>query len=259
MTTLSPVAGQAVERLPVYACLKTHNKAAQLFDGWPRDGRVLELAAGSGAFALRLVELGFAVEACDLYPEQFRAPGIRVTFADLSKRLPYDDASFTYLSCLEGIEHLEDQFAFIRECWRVLRPGGRLLLSTPNVLGLASRWRYFWTGFFPLATRPMNEHHQAPVHDHIHLVSYYELRYILRRTGFCVETVTTDRIRKYGLLHAWAYPLVGLATLRALAREPDPRQRLANREIAGHLLSRAVLFGRTLMLVARKPAGSGKG
>ena len=51
---------------------------------------------------------------------------------------------------VEGVEHLEDQFAFVRECWRVLKPGGRLLLSTPNILGLASRWRYFWTGFFPL-------------------------------------------------------------------------------------------------------------
>ncbi len=243
MTSPSSVAGQAPERLPVYACLKTHERAAELFGGWPREGRVLEVAAGSGAFAMRLVELGFSVEACDLYPEQFRAPGIPVRFADLSQKLPYDDASFEYLSCLEGIEHLEDQFAFVREGWRVLKPGGRLLLSTPNILGLASRWRYFWTGFFPLATRPMNEHHRAPVHDHIHLVTYYELRYILRTVGFTVETVTTDRIRKYGLLHAWAYPIVRSATLRAIAREPDPRQRLANREIAAHLLSRAVLFG----------------
>ena len=177
-----------------------------------------------------------------------------VRYADLSERLPYDDASFEYLSCLEGVEHLEDQFAFVRECWRVLKPDGRLLLSTPNILGMASRWRYFWTGFFPLATRPMNEHHKAPVHDHIHLITYYELRYILRTTGFTIEGVTTDRIRKYGLLHAWAWPFVQLATRRALARESDPRQREANREIAAHLLSPDLLFGRTLMLVARKPA-----
>jgi hypothetical protein len=47
---------------------------------------------------------------------------------------------------------------------------------------------------------------------------------------------------------------VQLATRRALARESDPRQREANREIAAHLLSPDLLFGRTLMLVARKPA-----
>ena len=132
----------------MYACIKTHVRAAELFAGWPREGRVLEVAAGSGAFARRLLELGFRVEACDLYPDQFRVPEVPVRYADLSERLPYDDASFEYLSCLEGVEHLEDQFAFVRECWRVLKPGGRLLLSTPNILGLASRWRYFWTGFF---------------------------------------------------------------------------------------------------------------
>jgi 2-polyprenyl-3-methyl-5-hydroxy-6-metoxy-1,4-benzoquinol methylase len=240
-------------RLPVYACHKTHERAAMIFDGWPRQGRVLEMAAGSGAFARRLVELGFSVEACDLFPEQFRVPEVPVKYADLSERLPYQDASFEFLSCLEGIEHLEDQFAFVRECWRILRPGGRLLISTPNILGLASRWRFFWTGFFPLATKPMNEHRKAPIHDHIHLITYYELRYILRTTGFAIVEVTTDRIRKYGLLHSWAVPVVWLATRLALRRETDPRQVRSNAEIAAHLLSRDLLFGRTLMVVGQKP------
>jgi SAM-dependent methyltransferase len=180
-------------------------------------------------------------------------PEVPVKFADLSDRLPYDDASFDYLSCLEGIEHLEDQFAFVREGWRVLRPGGRFLISTPNVLGLASRWRFFWTGFFPLATKPMNEHRKAPVHDHIHLTTYYELRYMLRTTGFTVPEVTTDRIRKYGLLHAWAVPMVWIATRSALRHEADPLQAQSNAEIATHMLSPDLLFGRTLMVVAQKP------
>jgi hypothetical protein len=119
---------------------------------------------------------------------------------------------------------------------------------------LASRWRYFWTGFFPLATKPMNEYRKAPVHDHIHLITYYELRYILRTSGFTIGEVTTDRLRKYGLLHAWSFPLVWAATRLALCRESDPRQAESNREISTHMLSPALLFGRTLMVVAVKPA-----
>jgi ubiquinone/menaquinone biosynthesis C-methylase UbiE len=252
-TSVPPSAESSGEHLPVYACHKTHLRAAEIFDGWPREGRVLEMAAGSGAFARRLVELGFSVEACDLFPEHFRVPEIPVRFADLSERLPYDNASFEILSCLEGIEHLEDQFAFIRECWRVLRPGGRLLVSTPNILGMASRWRFFWTGFFPLATKPMNEHRKAPIHDHIHLITYYGLRYILRTTGFTITGVTTDRIRKYGLLHSWAVPVVWAATRLVFRQETDPRQAQSNVEIRAHMLSADLLFGRTLMVLAQKP------
>ena len=75
-----------------------------------------------------------------------------------------------------------------------------------------------------------------------------------RTTGFTVETVTTDRIRKGGLGLAWALPVVHLWTRAAMRKESDERQRAANAEIARHMLSPDLLFGRTLMLVARKPA-----
>jgi hypothetical protein len=53
-------------------------------------------------------------------------------------------------------------------------------------------------------------------------------------------------------MHLWAWPFVQLATRRALRRETDPNQRKANRDIAAHMLSPSLLFGRTLILVARK-------
>lgn len=192
------------------------------------------------------------MSACDLFPDQFQAQGIPFTLADASKSLPFPPASFDAITCLETIEHLEDQFSFARECARVLAPGGRLLITTPNILSLASRWQYFWTGFFPLAPRPMKEHTRAPVHDHIHLVSYYELRYLLRSAGFIIEDAQTDRLRRHAATHLWAWPKIWAETHLALRREPDPEQRVANREIAAHMLSSALLLGRTLILTARK-------
>lgn len=214
----------------------------------------MEVGAGSGAFALRLQQIGFTVEACDLYPDQFGAPGIPFTKADISTALPYADNSFDGVTCLETIEHLEDQFTFARECARILKPGGRLLITTPNILSLASRWQYFWTGFFPLAPRPMKEARRVPVHDHIHLLTYYELRYILRGSGLMIESATTDRLRRHAMVHLWAWPKIWMETRLALRREPDPDQRQANQQIADHMLSPGLLLGRTLMMVARKPA-----
>jgi 2-polyprenyl-3-methyl-5-hydroxy-6-metoxy-1,4-benzoquinol methylase len=237
------------DTLRVIACPRTHERAAALVERWPR-GRILEAGAGSGAFAHRLKQLGFEVEACDATPELFQAPDIPFRRADISRSLPYGDASFDAITCLETIEHLEDQFTFARECARVLAPGGRLLITTPNILGLAARWQYFWTGFFPLAPRPVNEHAAAPVHDHIHLLSYYELRYILRRAGLVIESAGTDRLRRHAAVHFWAWPKLWLETRLALRKEPDARQRES--EIASHMLSPALLLGRTLMLVARK-------
>jgi 2-polyprenyl-3-methyl-5-hydroxy-6-metoxy-1,4-benzoquinol methylase len=215
---------------------------------------LLEVGAGTGALAARLRQLGFQVSACDLFPDQFQAADIPFTVADVSEALPYPDQRFEIITCLETIEHLEDQFRFARECARLLVPGGRLLITTPNILSLASRWQYFWTGFFPLAPRPMKEHSRAPVHDHIHLLTYYELRYILRAAGLLIEDAKTDRLRRHAAVHLWAWPKIWAETRLALRREPDPDQRAANREIAAHMLSRALLLGRTLIMIARKPA-----
>ncbi|MEO8293932.1 MAG: methyltransferase domain-containing protein [Gemmatimonadota bacterium] len=252
ITSSSDPAGRD-QPLRIIACPKTHERALAIIAGWPK-GRLLEVGAGSGAFALRASQLGFSVAACDLYPDQFRVPEIEFKTADISAGLPYASGSFDAMTCLETIEHLEDQFTFARECARVLRPGGQLLITTPNILSLASRWQYFWTGFFPLAPRPMNEFRRAPVHDHIHLLTYYELRYILRAAGLSLAAAMTDRRRRHAYVHLWAWPKIWLETRLALRREPDPDQKIANREIADHMLSSALLLGRTLMLVARKPA-----
>ena len=237
--------------LRVIACPRTHRRVLELVAGWPR-GRVLDVGAGSGALAAGLRQLGFQASACDLFPGQFHAKDIPFTVANASESLPFPDGSFDAITCLETIEHLEDQFRFARECARILVSGGRLLITTPNVLSLASRWQYFWTGFFPLAPRPMKEHTRAPVHDHIHLISYYELRYLLRAAGFVIEGATTDRLRRHAAVHFWAWPKIWAETHLALRREPDPEQRAANREIAAHMLSSALLLGRTLIMVARK-------
>jgi 2-polyprenyl-3-methyl-5-hydroxy-6-metoxy-1,4-benzoquinol methylase len=98
-------------------------------------GRVLEFGAGTGTLITRLIEehRACAFAAADLLPRPATIPReIEWIQADLNAPLPCPDASFDAIISTEVIEHLENPRAVFRELSRLLRPGGRLLLTTPN-------------------------------------------------------------------------------------------------------------------------------
>src|SRR5690242_6314036 len=78
-------------------------------------GRLLDVPAGHGALAQRLVKEGFSVSCCDLYPEIFELDGIPISSGDLDGRLPFSDESFETVVCAEGLEHIENPTNAIRE------------------------------------------------------------------------------------------------------------------------------------------------
>ncbi|MEY2434665.1 MAG: sarcosine/dimethylglycine N-methyltransferase [Acidimicrobiaceae bacterium] len=103
------------------------------------DDEVVDLGAGLGGPARHLAsERGCRVTAVEL--TDARATGaeylsgllgltqrVRVVQADMV-RLPFAPASFTACTCIEALLHVADKAAVLRECSRVLRPGGRLAL-----------------------------------------------------------------------------------------------------------------------------------
>ena len=99
---------------------------------------VLEAGCGEGYGTEILRNAGCSVTALDydaLTAAHVRAryPHARPVRGDL-QRLPFADAAFGPVVNLQVIEHLHDQPGFVRECARVLAPGGRLVISTPNRL-----------------------------------------------------------------------------------------------------------------------------
>ncbi len=250
--TAPAVETQAYENLQIIAHEKTHHRVIQTFSKFPARGKLLEIPAGEGALAWQLQKLGYQVTAGDLDPRFFKVSPIPCIELDLNKRFPIPNASFDFISCIEGIEHLEDQFQFVRECHRVLKPGGYLVLSTPNILNLASRLKYLLSGFYSLVPRPINEFSQVPVFDHISPVTYYQLRYMLHTQGFAITQIQTDFFRRSSAGLYFLRPLASLYTKRTMRKESDPQQRKANREIRRILTSPTILLGRTLILVAQK-------
>src|SRR5215203_5642872 len=84
-------------------------------------GKILDVPAGEGALALRLKNLGFEVFCCDLYTEIFKLEGTEIKRGNLDARLPYDDRSFDFIVCVEGLEHIENPANAFREFARILK------------------------------------------------------------------------------------------------------------------------------------------
>jgi SAM-dependent methyltransferase len=242
--------------IPMLAHPKTHAVVAELVRrAYPNPSgvSVLDLGAGTGAMSQALLRMGFDVTPADLFPENFMLPEPKCRRVHCDEPFPFDDGQFDCVVSIEVIEHLERQFDYVRQINRILKPGGRLLLSTPNVLNLASRLKYLLSGFYSLVDRPLNEFAGTKLHDHIAPLSYYQVRYMLHTNGLRIGKVTTDRYRRSGaLLLVPLWPCIKAATWLATSREREQRQREANREIRRQMTGLPLLLGRTLILEAQK-------
>ena len=117
----------------------------------PKD--VLDAGCSSGYLARPLSEAGARVVGLELDPdaaELARAWCTDVVVGDVeSMAMPFDPDSFDVVLCGDLIEHLRDPKAALARLRPLLRPSGRLVLTTPNVANwamrlslLAGRWRY---------------------------------------------------------------------------------------------------------------------
>jgi 2-polyprenyl-3-methyl-5-hydroxy-6-metoxy-1,4-benzoquinol methylase len=219
--------------------------------GLPAGARVLDAPCGAGALCLALASAGYDVAAADLEGAGRAWLGDRLWQGDLNGALPWADSSFDAVCSVEGIEHLESASGFLREIQRVLRPGGKLVLTTPNTVSLRSRVRFLGSGFYNQDPRPLDESSPHPLH-HVSLRTFPELRYALHTSGLRLLEVGRTHVKPVSLLYSIYVPWIWLYTRIAFRKEKDSAQRARNREIRRALLSPALLFGENVMLTAIK-------
>lgn len=118
----------------------------------PPVDRLLDVGCGSGRVIALARTRCRAVHGCDVALAAARAGcahGGHGICADLNEGLPYRDDSFDAVTCLEVIEHVLDPARLLAEARRVLRRGGTLLLSTPNIRYVRHVARLVVWGQFP--------------------------------------------------------------------------------------------------------------
>lgn len=237
--------------IPENTSKNTHNKVEELLLKSADIKKVLDIPCGHGAFTKRLIDKNIEVYSGDIENIlQVDNPRFRVT--DMNETLPFENDFFDAIVCIDGIEHLERQYDFTKECWRTLKPGGSMVISTPNINSLRSRWRWFLTAHHNKCKSPLNEEQPSALH-HIALLSFSHLRYMLHRTGFQITEITTNRIKAANWAYALWTPLAYIKTSRVFKKEEkDPGQMQRNKEILKQLFLTDVLFGETLIVKAVK-------
>jgi SAM-dependent methyltransferase len=224
-----PASSVGYKGLAIHARAELHDEIGRIVAATLTSGAlVLDVAAGSGAMCRRLQDLGFTPTACDIVSEKFRLHGDVDFFEiDLNQHFPdHFRAMFDCVIAMEIIEHLENPWHFLRQCFFVLRPGGLLVVSTPNIGSPASRAAYARAGKF----RWFDEHNYE-MDGHITPITLSGMCIMLTSVGFNINYIASvSPIGGKGIFHWRTRLLVGL--IRLLARDkPLPGDILV---ISGH-------------------------
>ncbi|MGE3161808.1 MAG: class I SAM-dependent methyltransferase [Burkholderiales bacterium] len=163
-----------------------------MFLGELLPGKLLEIGCGSGRFLDRMRRLGWDVRGTEFDPEAAarirRRYGLRVDVGELHD-LAYEPDAFDAIALSQVVEHVHDPLRLLAECRRLLRPGGRLVLTTPNARSVGHR-RYgrAWRGLEPPR--------------HLHLFTPASLAACARAGGLHVVQLRTLSAESAGIYRA---------------------------------------------------------
>jgi demethylmenaquinone methyltransferase/2-methoxy-6-polyprenyl-1,4-benzoquinol methylase len=102
----------------------------------PADGLLLDAGGGTGRIASRLTGLVgkiILLDASTPMLRQAQTKGDLEPLAGATERIPFADASFERLIMVDAYHHLEHQADSLLECWRVLKPGGLMVVEEPDI------------------------------------------------------------------------------------------------------------------------------
>lgn len=234
--------------LEILARTETHDWVIEYLSK-EKTGYLLDAPAGTGALAIRLRDIGYEVVCCDINPSMFAADGTEIRKCDLNQPLPYPSESFDFVTCIEGLEHLENPYNAIREFFRILKPGGKLILSLPNYLNIERRMRFLITGLFSKVPSPRSfgkDRFENLWMLHLIPLTYPILKLALEHWGFEIVMIAKDKEKRR---MKWLLPIVwGIQLYCSFWTKKKRTEYHLNETLSAPL----IMGGNTLIVIARK-------
>ncbi len=155
---------------------------------WRGGGRLLDVGCGDGRQLALMRDLGWAAEGVDFDAKAVvaaRGRGLEVRVGALADQC-YPDDSFDAVTLSHVIEHVHEPLRLLQEIRRILKPGGDLVVLTPNASGLGRRlYGAAWRGLEPPR--------------HLTVFSPASLRLLFRQAGFAEVRIRTKVKISFGI------------------------------------------------------------
>jgi len=147
-----------------------------------KDIKILDVGCGDGKICEIFKKIGFCVYGVDVGKnniEKMKKMKLNGVVANIEEGLPFANNYFDYVFAGEVIEHVLDTKFILKEVNRVLKKGGRFLVTTPNLAHLPERWRLL-KGKNPTQVSPVHEF----LYLHVRPFTWNMLSYVLELSGF---------------------------------------------------------------------------
>lgn len=242
LSALNSVCKLASRVLDLYSGLARQRRALRvMYLGDLKPGKLLEVGTGGGRFLHRMQKAGWDVQGIEFDPAAAarvrRKYSLQVDVGNLAD-LHYPSGSYDAVAMSQVLEHVHAPLALLKECHRVLRPGARLVITTPNALARAHRlYGRHWRGLEPPR--------------HLHIFSPEALARCARTAGFApleLKTLATESAGIYRASDAALAPQQASTRAAASVVRSWRMRRLEHREA-----QRDPDSGQDIVLVAAKP------
>jgi 2-polyprenyl-3-methyl-5-hydroxy-6-metoxy-1,4-benzoquinol methylase len=168
----------------IKADLGLHEQIAKIIKSDISQGKkILDLGAGEGALSLRLKDLGYDLLSVDIDKESYKCKEIKFEQVNFDSQLEIEKFKVKYKNYfdvvigIEVIEHIENQWEYVRLLKFLLKSGGLMIVSTPNITSWYSRIHFFFKGkFYQFDDGNLEYGHISPI-------SKWELETILKIEG----------------------------------------------------------------------------